>query len=170
MTNNLLHILSSRVLMPVLILTSISVSGEKYFGASQIDAEGGYSSEKFNLGLGVRAFVYDLNRPSKPSSNGDVNFTAFYLQKRIRQVKFQLGHELGFSFVAQKTSHSFDYGWGLAVLKFGMEAKMSESFGAYWDCSPIYISNLNLLNTGSRDFNRVDVGLLHPHIGIRLYI
>jgi hypothetical protein len=159
----------SKALLAILTLTSFSVSSEKYLGASQIDLEGGYSSEKINFGLGVRVFGNDINRPSKSSSNGDLNFSAYYIQKRIKQVKFQIGQQLGFNFVVQETTNRFDFGWSLAVLKIGMEGRIGESIGAYWDISPVYVSNFNLLETDSRDFNRIDVGILYPHIGIRVY-
>jgi hypothetical protein len=158
-----------KIIAILLSVISAGVCGSKYIGVSDIDIEGGYSGDKLNLGVGIRAFAYNLNRPSKLDANGDIEITAFWIQKKINQFKIQFGHDYHGSFIYSKKRSGLDAGSSIGIIKMGMEATLSESVGIYWSCVPIYLANFDLTQLGQKDFNNLDIGPLYPKIGIRMY-
>ena len=164
-----------RIFLTVITLTGIlsaafAANGPYYIGASQINVEGGYSSERLNFGIGIRALNYELNRPSHFISSGNLELTAYYLQKRIGVAKVQFGNCYQGSFVYQGNGIGLNLGSSIGIIKVGVETAIGNSFGAYWDCVPVSLTNFNLSKPDNQDNNRVDFGILEQKIGIRIFL
>ena len=96
------------LILALLLITGVGFCGVNYIGASQTDIEGGYSSDKWNLGVGLRAFLYNINHPSRWDSNGDLEVSLFYLQKKLGQMKFQFGQSFDANYLYWHNSTELD--------------------------------------------------------------